>query len=263
MVATTASLLATASLASAAPATSSKQQPELMKLRGGSAAVTATASVLAASGAALWISPEVPLQAYGLATDDRSANLYARQVGAWYLVAAMAVGSGASGPQSAAVTTLLASALCVLACIPVNEYFDRSKPEAISGIVMMLTMAKLISTEKLGARAAAGLLCFLGLLIHFTPQDTAVLYGIQPDKTSPLLYSMISTMGSVTFLSGLYIGALALGFAPLRALGVMLLANACFQIKFAFADCTSLGASSTMPLACAAALAALAGFVLK
>ena len=115
---------------------------------------TSLALCMACSGAAAWISPDASLKTYGLASNDTSASMYMRQVGAWQIVAALVFRAGLKGAVPAAKTALSASAICVLACIPVNEYFERSKPEALSGVIMLLTLGKLVSLAKVSSASA-------------------------------------------------------------------------------------------------------------
>jgi hypothetical protein len=62
-------------------------------------------------------------------------------VGAWQLVAACVLWTGhVNGVQAASRAALLASALAVLACIPVNEYLDRPKNEAVAGVVTLAAL---------------------------------------------------------------------------------------------------------------------------
>ena len=62
-------------------------------------------------------------------------------VGAWQLVAACVLWTGhVNGVQAASKAALLASALAVLACIPVNEYLDRPKNEAVAGVVTLAAL---------------------------------------------------------------------------------------------------------------------------
>jgi len=221
------------------------------------------ASSLAVAGAAMWVVP-ADVQAFiGLPTADIPANLYMRQVGAWQLVATFCLLAGAQGASPAASTALISSAVAVLASIPINEYFERSKPEAIQGVLIFSSLGMLTATRRLGPRVAAGLVSFLGLLIHLTPVDTATLYSIAPDMASPLLYSMISAMGATTFLSGLYVGCLAAGLVQARALALTMLANAAFATKFAFIDAEALGAPKTVPLAWSVVHVLIAALALK
>jgi hypothetical protein len=101
-----------------------------------------------------------------------------------------------------------------------------------------------------GPRVAAGVLSFIGLLIHFTPIETAELYQIQTEQRSPLLFVMISLMGVTIFTSGLFVGALAMGLAHPRALAGSLLANAVLTSNLATRDAAYLGigAPKTAPL---------------
>ena len=92
------------------------------------------------------------------------------------------------------------------------------------------------------------MLGFLGLLIHLTPVETAELYAIKPEQTSPLLFAMISFMGLSILLIGFYVGALNTGLAHPRAIASTLLVNALFVTKFAFGDADSLGLARTGPL---------------
>ena len=103
-----------------------------------------------------------------------------------------------------------------------------------------------------GPRVAAGVLSFIGLLIHFTPIETAELYQIQAEQRSPLLYVMISLMGATIFTSGLFVGALAMGLAHPRALACSLLANAVLTCNLAtrdvwFQSAPPLGAHAAAP----------------
>ena len=201
-------------------------------------------------------------------------------VGAWQLVAACVLWTGhVNGVQAASKAALLASALAVLACIPVNEYLDRPKNEAAAGVVTLATLGVLNGrvrapssrTQRLcrspadetrfavraaaqcgGPRVAAGVLSFIGLLIHLTPIETAELYQIQAEQRSPLLYVMISLMGATIFTSGLFVGALAMGLAHPRALACSLLANAVLTCNLAtrdvwFQSAPPLGAHAAAP----------------
>ena len=89
---------------------------------------------------------------------------------------------------------------------------------------------------------AASPLGLLGLLIHLTPVDTAVLYGIPLEKTSPLLYSLLSFMGASILVTAVYVVALAFGCSRARALSALHLTNALFSTKFALVDAVTLGA---------------------
>jgi len=171
-------------------------------------------------------------------------------VGAWQLVAACVLWTGhVNGVQAASRAALLASALAVLACIPVNEYLDRPKNEAVAGVVTLAALG-ILNGRLGGPRVAAGVLSFIGLLIHFTPIETAELYQIQAEQRSPLLFVMISLMGATIFTSGLFVGALAMGLAHPRALAGSLLANAVLTSNLATRDAAYLGigAPKTAPL---------------
>ena len=164
----------TASVAATVPAAKPQLEPAFMNLRGGSGAATAAAGLFAVSGAAFWTSPSAALQGYGLRTDDTSANLYMRQVAAWQIVAAASILAGRSGAKLAATRTLYASAICVLACVPVNEYFDRSKPEAMSGVLMLSTLGKLISMERVQLRGHRTRQCLEPHRTHHPHPDRAL-----------------------------------------------------------------------------------------
>lgn len=78
-------------------------------------------------------------------------------VGAWQLVAACVLWTGhVNGVQAASRAALLASALAVLACIPVNEYLDRPKNEAVAGVVTLAALG--ILNGRVSAPSSRGVL---------------------------------------------------------------------------------------------------------
>ena len=142
-------------LANAQPTTAgSLKSPniqELNRLRGGSALTTAAAGLFAASGAAAWTLPAAQLAACGFVDKDVPASLYVRQIGVWQLASALTFRAGLGGSVSAASTALLAGTISVLACIPTNEYFERSKSEAFFGALILGALGRTVAAGKVSS----------------------------------------------------------------------------------------------------------------
>lgn len=129
--------------------------------------------------------------------------------------------------------------------------------------LMFAVLGKLTQMGSLSQFVCAGVMGLLGLLIVATPKKTAELYEVSKQNATPLFLDVLGLMGSTILSAGLYVGALAYGFAQQRALGVAMTTSAAFLLKWAFAGTKAAGAPYTGGLVGALIHGSLAALALK
>lgn len=204
-----------------------------------------TAGCIAVSGIAAWIAPKFNTDTYGITGDDGigdSAYYQVRQIGAWQVVNAFVLMAGMKSAQSAAAMAMTASAWSTIACIPANEFYEKPKGPAVLSAAAFAVLGRFTVKGSVSPFVSGSIIALLGALIHLTPKETASMYKVSPEKTTPLFLSMLAATGSTVFCTGLYVLSLAAGMAQRRAFGVTMLANALFAVKFTLTDAAAIGA---------------------
>jgi hypothetical protein len=252
--------------------TNANPTPRTTVLTASIGVTTATATFLAGTGALAWVAPKANADLYGITSDvgiGDTAYYQIRQIGAWQLVQAAVLCSGLHGVRVAAATLLIANALAIFACIPVQENQTPNRPKAPSAITALAfaALGKLTLAGAVRPMLSAALVSALGLLIHLTPRETASMYEVSPEQISTLYLSMLGVLGSTILYSGAYVAGLALGLTQARAFGYTLLLQVLFALKWALTEASGVGAKTAAtvgPLAWrTAAQAALAFLALR
>jgi len=227
-----------------------------------SASLVAVGSGLfAAAGGFAVVSPASNLKAYGLDEPDTSAQGMMRVAGAWQLCLAACMLAGQEGGVFAAGFGLFAAALTNLALVPTWSSFGRDTISMFGGCALFVLLGTFTLSGPVTPLVAPAIYLLLGLLIHFTPKETAELYQV-PKPLSPLGYSMLALSGSAMATTGSYLAALEAGLAQPVALAAVFVVNALFSLKWAFTEAGKLGAPKTGPLGWAVISAAIAAFAL-
>ena len=237
----------------ATPVTRGQQVPSL---------TTAAAAALAICGTIGWAAPEAMLEAYGFPVAASPAAML-RQASAWQLVSALVLLAGLEGAKGAAVAALALSAVCTLACIPVNDFFGKPRSQGVGSVVLLLFLGKLTSSDKLTSHVASGVLLVTGLLIHLMPHQTAELYEFSPETLTPLTLSLLGWMGATLVCTGVYVAALANGLEQKHAFVGAMACGAALAFKWCCTEADPLGVPGVVGLAWGFGQVGLASLALK
>lgn len=192
----------------------------------------------------------------------QAASMMLRQASAWQLVAAFVLHAGLNGPQSAASNALYACALCTLACIPVNDYFDKPRSQGVTSVVLLAGLGRLVAGGRASPYIGAAVTLLLGLLIHFTPNETAALYEFRPETITPHTISLLRSLGATIVCTGVFLATLVNRQQQQPALALFMTTGTAFSLKWAYTEADALLAPKTGGLLAAALQAVLATLAL-
>ena len=212
------------------------------------------AGIIAASGAAAYLTPKGNFKAYDMDVSEPTALAMMRLVGAWQLGAATVL---ARDTADVGAFSNWVAAAAILSTAPSWESIGAPKESMAIWIGILAALGKYGMDGKLNKWVPVALWLVNGAQFHFAPQFSADLYQAK-SKISPMGLSMLSLSGGMMMVAGTYLGFLANGASQAEAFGYAYAVNGVLAAKWALTEAEGLGAPKHGPLAWAAISAGLA-----